>query len=169
MKACHKNVTGKKSRARTICGPNVMTFYDPYETWKIISTFLNALYWNVGFPHFNRSDVLCVSISSDCHISSLQGDVVCRKHHPLQDQWHHRLSCLTAQALGLQSKPLVLITTLPKPFNSGDEHPLQTEKQTSGGYFHEVSSQKLIAPQNESLPTVNINYCTHGFSSLSYI
>lgn len=64
----------------------------------------NALCWNVGFPHFNRSDVLRVSISSDHHISSLQGDVVCRKHHPLQDQWHHRLSGLTAQSLGLQSK-----------------------------------------------------------------
>lgn len=120
------------------------------------------------FPPCKCSDVLSVSISSDCHISALQGDTICCKHEPLLDHWHHCLSCLSIHSLGLKSKPPILIITLHKPFHSGDEHPLQTVNKEVG-YFHEASSQKLIAPQNWSLPTVNSNYCSHGFLSQSYI
>lgn len=45
---------------------------------------------------FKYDDALSVSISSDHHINSLQGDVACCKHHPLQDWWHHRLSRLSS-------------------------------------------------------------------------
>lgn len=74
---------------------------------------------------------------------------------------------LSIPSLRLDPKPLVLIITSLKP-HSGDEQPLQTvNKQVS--FFHEASSQKLIAPQKCSLPTVNSNYSTHGFLSLSNI
>lgn len=72
---------------------------------------------------------------------------------------------LSIPSLSLDPKPLVLIITSPKP-HSADEQPLQTvNKQVS--FFHEASSQKLIAPQKRSLPSVNSNYSTHGFLSFS--
>lgn len=135
---------------------------------KIMSWKFSAGMWGF-FPPFKCSNVLSVSISSGRHISSLSREtwyVVNIK--PCRTDDIAVFSCLFIPSLGLQSKPLVLIITLLKPFHSGDEHPLQTvNKQV--GYFHEASSQRLIAPQNWSLPTVNSNYCTHGFLCLSYI
>ncbi len=121
------------------------------------------------FPPFKCSEVLSVSISSDYHIRSFSREmwyVVNIK--PCRTDDIAAFSCPFIPSLGLQSKCLFLIITLLKPFHSGDEHPLQTvNKQV--GCFHEASSQNLIAPQNWPLPTVNSNYCTHGFLSLSYI
>lgn len=139
-----------KDQMSWVCSKTFMTLVsmkpgdNHLSSWKLFSPVLNAVL------------SLSVSISSDRHISPLQGNVVCRKHQPLQD------------IVPVGPSPLVLIITLVKPFHSGDEHPMQTvNKQV--GYFHEASSQKLIAPQNWLLPTVNSNYCTHGFLSLSYI
>lgn len=124
--------------------------------------FLEALCRNVAFPPLNAA------VSSVFPLASPRGDVLCWKHQPLPDRRHHCLPCLSVPSLGLQSKPPVLITTLLKPFHSGDEHPLRAvNKQV--GYFHEASSQKLIASQNWLLLTVNSNYCTEGFLSLSHI
>lgn len=75
-------------------------------------------------------DVLTFSISSDRHISALQGAVRCRKHRPLLLRWHHYLSGPSISALRLL-EPSVLMITLLQPFHSGDEPPADG-KQTSG-------------------------------------
>lgn len=51
--------------------------------------FLDSAGMCFFFPLLKLNHVRSVSISSDSHINSLQGDVVCCKHWPLQDQWHH--------------------------------------------------------------------------------
>lgn len=140
--------------------------HDTLQKEKKTPAFLDSAGMCFFFPLLKLNHVRSVSISSDSHINSLQGDVGCCKHWPLQDQWHHFFS-LSIPSLRLDPKPLVLIITSLKP-HSGDEQPLQTvNKQVS--FFHEASSQKLIAPQKCSLPTVNSNYSPHGFLSLSNI
>lgn len=74
--------------------------------------------------------VSCVFPLAHSVTLTLSRETLRRKHHPLPDQWHHRL---TAPSLGLQSKPLVLMITLPKPFHGGDEHPPADTKTNKWG------------------------------------
>lgn len=111
---------------------------------KIISVFLETLCRNVGV--LKGSDVLSVSISCDCHISSLRGVAVCRKHQtpagPLTS-----LSFLSVHPLPLDFSTNRLNYHFAGAISPWDEHPLQPVNKWAG-HFHEASSQKLIAPHN---------------------